>query len=97
MGAKAIRRRDVVLSRRQIEGLIAQGRQVIVVDGNALKVDAWIPYHPGGQKAIQHMVGRDATDEVTAYGSHLGQLAFSKLIMTGYILLKLVAGWIHTS
>jgi delta8-fatty-acid desaturase len=24
-------------------------------------------YHPGGDKAIRHMVGRDATDEVTRY------------------------------
>ncbi|KAH6681231.1 fatty acid desaturase [Plectosphaerella plurivora] len=54
-----------VLSRRQIEGLIADGRHIIIVDGFVLKVDHWLPYHPGGDKAIQHMVGRDATDEVT--------------------------------
>lgn len=53
-----------VLSRRQIEALIADGRAVMVVDGYVLKVDAWIRYHPGGDKAIMHMVGRDATDEV---------------------------------
>jgi sphingolipid 8-(E)-desaturase len=28
-------------------------------------VDAWLKYHPGGPKAIFHMLGRDATDEVT--------------------------------
>jgi len=53
-----------LLSRDDIESLIAQGRTVMIVDQYVLKVDAWIPYHPGGDKAIQHMVGRDATDEV---------------------------------
>jgi delta8-fatty-acid desaturase len=37
------------------------------MNGKVLKVDAWLKYHPGGDKAIMHMVGRDATDEVTAY------------------------------
>ena len=58
--------KDVVLSRRQIEGFIAEGRHVIVVDQKVLKVDAWLRFHPGGDKAIMHMVGRDATDEVNA-------------------------------
>ncbi|KAK6349939.1 hypothetical protein TWF696_006197 [Orbilia brochopaga] len=56
-------------SRREVENLIAEGRKVIIVDGKVLKVDAWLPYHPGGNKAIMHMVGRDATDEVTALHS----------------------------
>ena len=60
-------RRDAVLSRRQVEGMIADGRTVIIVDNKVLKVDAWLKYHPGGDKAIMHMVGRDATDEVNAY------------------------------
>ncbi len=48
--------------------MIADSRTVIIVDGNVLKVDPWLKYHPGGEKAIMHMVGRDATDEVNAYG-----------------------------
>jgi len=56
-----------VISRRDIEAQIAEGRHIIVVNGMVLKVDAWLPYHPGGDKAIKHMVGRDATDEVNAY------------------------------
>lgn len=55
-----------VMAPAEIEGLIAEGRNVIIVDQHVLKVDAWMKYHPGGDKAIQHMVGRDATDEVTA-------------------------------
>ena len=60
-------REQAILSRREIEGLIAQGRTIIIVDGKVMKVDAWLKYHPGGDKAIMHMVGRDATDEVNAY------------------------------
>ncbi|KAI9798815.1 MAG: hypothetical protein M1825_004988 [Sarcosagium campestre] len=62
-------RKEVVLSRRQIEGLIASGRRILIVQGKVLKVDAWLKYHPGGDKAILHMIGRDATDEVTALHS----------------------------
>ncbi|MCJ1471592.1 hypothetical protein MMC13_000232 [Lambiella insularis] len=62
-------RKEAVLSRRDVEGLIADGRKIIIVDGKVLKVDAWLKYHPGGDKAIMHMVGRDATDEVNALHS----------------------------
>ena len=62
-------RKDTLYSRRQVEGLIAQGRKVVIVDSKVLKVDPWLKYHPGGEKAIMHMVGRDATDEVNAYAS----------------------------
>ena len=57
---------DAILTRRQVEGMIAEGRAIIIVDGEVLKVDPWLQYHPGGDKAIMHMVGRDATDEVNA-------------------------------
>jgi delta8-fatty-acid desaturase len=64
---KMASRRERVFSRREVEALIADGRSIIVMNGKVLKVDAWLKYHPGGDKAIMHMVGRDATDEVTAY------------------------------
>jgi len=57
---------DTVFTRRQVEGMIADGHKIIIVDGKVLKVDPWLRYHPGGDKAIMHMVGRDATDEVNA-------------------------------
>lgn len=41
----------------------------MIVENAVLKVDAWLPYHPGGDKAILHMVGRDATNEVKAFHS----------------------------
>lgn len=56
-----------ILNRRQIESLIAAGHSIVIVDDKVLKVDSWLPFHPGGDKAIQHMVGRDATDEVHRY------------------------------
>ncbi|KAH0566388.1 hypothetical protein GP486_000210 [Trichoglossum hirsutum] len=62
-------RKSKSLSRRQVEGLIADGHAIVVVHGKVLKVDAWLKYHPGGDKAIMHMVGRDATDEVNALHS----------------------------
>ena len=60
-------RKETILTRRQIEGFIANGRSIIIVENKVLKADAWLKYHPGGDKAIMHMVGRDATDEVNAY------------------------------
>ncbi|KAB8253237.1 putative fatty acid desaturase [Aspergillus flavus] len=62
-------RKDTILSRRWIEGQIAEGKHVIVYDDRVLRVDAWIKFHPGGDKSIKHMVGKDATDEINALHS----------------------------
>jgi delta8-fatty-acid desaturase len=64
MKKQALERKQKVWSRREIEGLIADGRKIVIVDQMVLKVDAWIDYHPGGDKAMLHMVGRDASSEV---------------------------------
>jgi len=61
---KPASRVETMLSRRKIEGLIADGRSIIIVNQNVLKVDAFLKYHPGGEMAISHVVGKDATDEV---------------------------------
>ena len=58
--AAASTKRDRTLplySRRQVEALIADGRFIIIVEGEVLKCDAWMPFHPGGDTAIRHMVG----------------------------------------
>jgi delta8-fatty-acid desaturase len=65
--AHRLSRKDTLLSRRHIEGLIAEGKHVMIYENRVLRVDAWIKYHPGGDKPIKHMVGRDATDEINAY------------------------------
>ena len=62
--AKTKERTYPLISRREIEALISEGRHIIIVDQYVLKVDPWVKYHPGGDKAIKHMIGRDATDEV---------------------------------
>ena len=54
------------MSRDDVGSMIASGKKIVIVDGYALKVDAWLKYHPGGDIAILHLVGRDATDEVDA-------------------------------
>lgn len=63
----AASRKEQLLSRRQVEAMIADGRKVFIFEGRVIKADAWLPFHPGGDKAIMHMVGRDATDEFTVY------------------------------
>ncbi|KAL1651006.1 hypothetical protein SLS61_005776 [Didymella pomorum] len=68
MDAQA-QRKSRILSRREIEGQIANGKAIVIVDGKVLNVGAWMPYHPGGDKAMRHMIGRDATDEVTRFHS----------------------------
>ena len=77
-------RRSTSLSRRQVEGLIADGCTIVIVDGKVLKVDAWLKYHPGGDKAIMHMVGRDATDEVNALVSLQSQSTKPGTCSIGY-------------
>lgn len=56
-----------VLTRNEIKNLIASGRKIVIFNQFVLKVDPWLPYHPGGDKALLHMVGKDATDEIQAY------------------------------
>jgi delta8-fatty-acid desaturase len=65
--SNSVKGRDNVLSRAEIEGMIAENKLIIIVDGKVLRLDSWIKFHPGGDMAIKHMVGKDATDEVSAY------------------------------
>ncbi|KAL8922148.1 MAG: hypothetical protein Q9208_005343 [Pyrenodesmia sp. 3 TL-2023] len=57
------------LSRTDIEGLIAAGGIIVINDGNVLRLNGWLDKHPGGRLVLQHMVGRDATDEISIYHS----------------------------
>ncbi|KAL8895591.1 MAG: hypothetical protein Q9207_008104 [Kuettlingeria erythrocarpa] len=54
-----------VLSRADIESLIAAGGVIVINDGNVLRLNGWLDKHPGGRLVLQHMVGRDATDEIS--------------------------------
>ncbi|CCX33249.1 fatty acid desaturase-domain-containing protein [Pyronema domesticum] len=76
------------LTRRQIEGMIADGKAVFLYKGEVMSVNAWMPYHPGGDTAIKHMIGRDATDEVFALHSE-----DAKRRMKSYIIGKYDGAW----
>ncbi|KAK3703065.1 hypothetical protein LTR37_014676 [Vermiconidia calcicola] len=56
-----------VFSRREIEARIVAGDTLIIVEDHVLRLHAWQDIHPGGRLVIQHMVGRDATDEVSIH------------------------------
>jgi len=56
--------RNDILSRREVEGMIADGRTIVISEGRVLRLDGWLDRHPGGKLAVAHMVGRDATDEI---------------------------------
>lgn len=58
--------RNRILTARQVEGLIADGQTIVIYAGYALRLDSWLPKHPGGLLPIAHMVGRDATNEINA-------------------------------
>ncbi|KAF2241526.1 delta 8-(E)-sphingolipid desaturase [Trematosphaeria pertusa] len=54
---------------REIERLVADGQPIVIHEGYALDLGAWIDRHPGGRLAILHMVGSDATDQINIYHS----------------------------
>ena len=58
--------RDQIISRRDIESLIAHGHVIVLSESRVLKLDGWLDKHPGGKLAVYHMVGHDATDEINA-------------------------------
>ncbi|KAL6855636.1 hypothetical protein J3F83DRAFT_753779 [Trichoderma novae-zelandiae] len=58
--------RDQVLSPRVVEGMIANGDSIVIFQDYVLRLNGWLAGHPGGALVIQHMVGRDATDEISA-------------------------------
>jgi delta8-fatty-acid desaturase len=58
--------RNQVLSKRAIEGMIADGRSLVIYEGQVLQLDSWMDKHPGGRLVLQHMVGNDATSEMKA-------------------------------
>ncbi|KAK9472624.1 fatty acid desaturase-domain-containing protein [Dipodascopsis tothii] len=61
--------KDNVLSRAAIEQLIHDEHIIVIVDNAVLRLDSWIERHPGGDKVLRHVIGRDATDEFNAYHS----------------------------
>lgn len=69
---------EKVLSPQQVTDLIAKGKVIVIYKDHVLNLGPWLKYHPGGDKAVYHMVGRDATDEMLAYHSPQSINAFTK-------------------
>ncbi|KAG6024034.1 hypothetical protein E4U41_001875 [Claviceps citrina] len=59
--------RDAVLEPEMVDELIANGNTIVIFQDYVLRLNSWLDKHPGGSLAIEHMVGRDATDEIEAY------------------------------
>lgn len=56
-----------IFTRREVENLIAEGHTIIIFQNDVLKVNnGWKDRHPGGRLVLDHMIGRDATDEIDA-------------------------------
>lgn len=58
--------RDQILTRRVVEGLIADGHTIVILDGQVLQLDKWLERHPGGKLPLLQMIGVDATSEIKA-------------------------------
>jgi len=50
---------------REVEARIAAGDTLVIFRGHVLRLNNWQDVHPGGRLVIQHMVGRDASDELS--------------------------------
>ena len=50
---------------RDVEARIAAGDTLVIYRGHVLHLNKWQDVHPGGRLVIQHMVGRDASDELS--------------------------------
>ncbi|CUM67951.1 uncharacterized protein PRCAT00005664001 [Priceomyces carsonii] len=62
-------RSSKIIPRSRIIELISQGNAIVIYKKYVLNLTSWLPKHPGGEKAVHHMIGRDATDEMNAYHS----------------------------
>lgn len=56
--------RDQTIGATAVRRLIASGKHIVIFEGQILQLNGWLDKHPGGKLAIQHMVGKDATNEI---------------------------------
>ncbi|KAI0182987.1 fatty acid desaturase-domain-containing protein [Xylaria flabelliformis] len=61
--------RDEILTPQAIKRMVAEGHAIVIFENLVLRLDSWLGRHPGGRLAILHMIGKDATDEMTVYHS----------------------------
>jgi delta8-fatty-acid desaturase len=59
-------KKQTVMRSEEIYQLIDDGDAIVILDRRVLKLNSWLQYHPGGDKCILQMVGRDASDQIVA-------------------------------
>ena len=78
-------RTPTTLTRSQLAERIAQGESLVLHRRKIYKLDRWLATHPGGELAILHFVGRDATDEIEAYHSDDTVARLMSRFVIGYL------------
>ena len=57
-----------VWAREEVAAAILKGQNLVIYRDLLLRIPhSWLAHHPGGDLAILHFVGRDASDEIEAY------------------------------
>ncbi|CAG8527847.1 7165_t:CDS:1 [Paraglomus occultum] len=44
-----------------------QNQALVIYAKKVYRLDKWLKFHPGGELAIRHMIGKDATDAINAF------------------------------
>src|SRR6266542_5743781 len=70
------------ISQEDFEKRVQNGQILIIYNDKVYKLNKWVKYHPGGELAIRHMVGKDATDEINVFHP---EYVYKKNIHTFYI------------
>lgn len=78
-------RKPRTFTRSQLAQRIAQGETLVLHRRKIYKLDRWLARHPGGELAILHFVGRDASDEIEAYHSHDTIARLMSRFVIGYL------------
>ncbi|CAM9233359.1 unnamed protein product [Heterosigma akashiwo] len=61
----------------QVRELIAEGRDLLVYEDGVYDLTKWKVHHPGGDLAITHLVGMDATNQIR--GNHSEEIIRKKM------------------
>ena len=80
-------------TREKIAEGILQGRVIFIYRSRVIGVPySFLRRHPGGVTAIQHFIGRDATDEIEAFHS-VNILKLVEAFVIGFVHIDPVEGW----
>ncbi|PWY98915.1 hypothetical protein BCV70DRAFT_227754 [Testicularia cyperi] len=85
LSASPVKRAPRTFSRAQLAERIARGETLVLHRRQVYKLDRWLERHPGGELAILHFVGRDATDEIEAYHSNSTLETLMSRFKIGYV------------